>query len=84
MGRATVTKRTPQNMEALVWAGALVSLAGVAGLVYCVMRALRIRRSGLPDDRMRAELQRIVVVNMAALAVSALGLMMVVLGIFLG
>ena len=84
MQHANDTQRTPQNMEALVWAGALVSLAGVAGLVYCVMRALRLRRSGLPDDRMRAELQRVVVVNMAALAVSALGLMMVVLGIFLG
>jgi hypothetical protein len=70
-------------MQALVWAGALVSLCGVAGLVYCVMRALRARRSGLPDEAMRAELQRVVVVNMAALAVSALGLMLVVLGIFL-
>jgi hypothetical protein len=70
-------------MQALVWAGALVSLCGVAGLVYCVMRALRARSSGLPDEAMRAELQRVVVVNMAALAVSALGLMLVVLGIFL-
>lgn len=76
--------RTRQDMQALVWAGALVSLAGVAGLVYCVLRALRARRAGLSDDRMRAELQRVVVINMAALAVSALGLMMVVLGIFLG
>ena len=71
-------------MQALVWAGALVSLCGIAGLVYCVMRALRARRSGLPEEAMRAELQRVVVVNMGALAVSALGLMLVVLGIFLG
>ena len=70
-------------MQMLVWAGALVSLCGVAGLVYCVLRALRARRAGLPEDAMRSELQRVVVVNMAALAVSALGLMMVVLGIFL-
>jgi hypothetical protein len=70
-------------MQTLVWAGALVSLCGVAGLVYCVMRALRARRSGLPDEAMRTELQRVVVVNMAALAVSAVGLMLVVLGIFL-
>lgn len=71
-------------MQALIWAGALVSLIGVAGLVYCVLRALRARRSGLSDDAMRAELQRVVVVNMGALAISALGLMLVVLGIFLG
>ena len=71
-------------MQALVWAGALVSLVGIGGLVYCVMRALNARRSGLADEAMRAELQRVVVVNMGALAVSALGLMLVVLGIFLG
>jgi hypothetical protein len=33
---------------------------------------------------MRAELQRVVLINMGALGVSAIGLMMVVLGIFLG
>lgn len=71
-------------MQGLVWAGALVSLIGVAGLVYCVMRALRVRRSGMSDEAMRAALQQVVVVNMGALAVSALGLMLVVLGIFLG
>ncbi|MBK6468855.1 MAG: hypothetical protein IPL38_19065 [Rhodobacter sp.] len=71
-------------MQAMIWAGALVSLVGVAGLVYCVLRALRARRAGLQDEAMRAELQRVVVINMGALAVSALGLMLVVLGIFLG
>lgn len=71
-------------MQTLVWAGALVSFIGVAGLVYCVLRALRVRRSGLSDDAMRAELQQVVVINMGALAVSAIGLMLVVLGIFLG
>lgn len=70
-------------MQVLVWTGALVSLAGVAGLTYCVLRALRVRRSGMGDDEMRAALQSIVVINMAALGVSALGLMLVVLGIFL-
>jgi hypothetical protein len=71
-------------MQALIWIGALVSLAGIAGLVYCVLKALKARRAGLDDDAMRAELQRVVVINMAALGVSALGLMLVVLGIFLG
>ncbi len=71
-------------MTALIWSGAVLSLLGVATLMYCVMRALRARRRGLPDDAMRAELQRVVVINMAGLCVSALGLMMVVMGIFLG
>jgi hypothetical protein len=71
-------------MQALIWAGAALTLIGVGGLGYCVLLALRARRSGLEDAAMRATLQRVVVLNMAALGVSALGLMLVVLGIFLG
>ncbi len=70
-------------MAALVWIGAVMALAGVAGLIGCILLALRARRSGLEDDAMRAELQRVVVLNMAALGVSALGLMCVVAGILL-
>lgn len=70
-------------MQLLVLIGAVVSLAGVAGLVWCILLALRARRAGLADDEMRARLQHIVVLNMAALGVSALGLMLVVAGIFL-
>jgi len=71
-------------MQILIAIGALVSLAGVAGLVWCILLALKARKAGLPDDEMRARLQHVVVLNMAALGVSALGLMMVVTGIFLG
>lgn len=71
-------------MQALIWTGAALSLAGVAGLGYCILRATRARRAGLDDAAMRAELQRVVAINMAALGVSALGLMLVVAGILLG
>ena len=71
-------------MEVLVWIGAAVSLVGVAGLGYCIMLALRARNSGLPEEAMRQALQKVVLYNMGALGVSALGLMLVVLGIFLG
>lgn len=71
-------------MQILIAIGALVSLAGVAGLVWCILLALKARKAGLPDDELRARLQHVVVLNMAALGVSALGLMMVVTGIFLG
>lgn len=71
-------------MQTLIWIGAAVSLAGVAGLIWCIVLALRARRAGLPDAEMRAALQRVVVINMAALAVSAIGLMMVVVGVILG
>ena len=70
-------------MQAMIWGGAALTLCGVAGLGYCVVRAVRARRAGLEDAVMRAELQRVVAINMAALAVSALGLAAVVSGILL-
>jgi alkylhydroperoxidase/carboxymuconolactone decarboxylase family protein YurZ len=75
--------QTGEHMEILIWIGAAVSLMGVAGLGYCVALALRARKSGLTDDENRKNLQKIVTYNTAALGVSALGLMLVVVGIVL-
>lgn len=72
------------GMEWLVWIGAAIALLGVAGLAWCVILVTRARRAGLPEDQMRATLQRVIALNMAALGVSALGLMCVVAGILLG
>lgn len=70
-------------MEWLIWIGAALTLAGVAGLVWCIYLAVRAKKAGLSDEAMRASLQKVVVLNMAALAVSGLGLMCVVLGVML-
>lgn len=70
-------------MKWMIWAGALMSLCGVGGLLWCIMLALKARSAGLTDDAMRARLQHIVTLNMIALGVSALGLMAVVVGILL-
>lgn len=70
-------------MTALIWGGAVLTLLGVAGLLACVLVVLRARRAGLDDAALRATLARVVVWNMAALAVSALGLMAVVTGVIL-
>lgn len=71
-------------MEWLIWPGALISLIGVAGLVYCIRSAARARRDNLNDEQMKSRLQGLVAINMAALAVSAIGLMTVVIGVLLG
>lgn len=71
-------------MDGLIWVGAAISLAGVAGLLRCVQLALRARKAGLPDDELRARLQAVVTLNLAALGVSTLGLGMVIVGILLG
>lgn len=70
-------------MTAVIWIGAALALLGVAGLIWCVMLALRAKREGLTGAAMQARLQRVVALNMGALAVSALGLMMVVVGVIL-
>ncbi|ANB34020.1 hypothetical protein JMM63_03985 [Rhodovulum sulfidophilum] len=71
-------------MEALIWAGAAVSVLGLAGIFWCIRDMLGARNSGLPEPEIRARLQKAVAKNMAALALSAIGLMMVVVGIMLG
>ncbi|NCM96097.1 MAG: hypothetical protein GW948_01935 [Rhodobacterales bacterium] len=71
-------------MPFLIPIGAALSLAGVAGLIWCIVRAVQARRAGLADADLRARLQRLVAVNLGALGVSALGLMLVVIGILLG
>jgi hypothetical protein len=70
-------------MDWLIWIGAAVSLGGIAGLLRCIQLAMRARKSGLDSTAMRARLQQIVTFNLAALGVSALGLMLVVMGILL-
>lgn len=70
-------------MEYLIWIGAVVTLLGVAGLVWCVSIAVRAKRQVLDETAMKSKLQRVVAINMAALFLSAAGLMMVVVGIVL-
>ena len=71
-------------MDIRIWIGAVVALVGVAGLVRCILAAVHARRMDLPERAMKARLQTIVAWNMAALAISSIGLMMVVIGILLG
>ena len=71
-------------MDIVIWSGAAVSLAGLAGLVWCIVRVWRARKAGLGDAEMRTVLQGIVPLNSAALFLSVIGLMMVVIGILLG
>ncbi|TNF12104.1 MAG: hypothetical protein EP320_12900 [Rhodobacteraceae bacterium] len=71
-------------MEFLIWAGAGVSVLGLIGILYSIIAVAKAKRAGLPDDALRAKLQKVVALNMGALFVSVIGLMMVVVGIFLG
>lgn len=73
-----------QASDVLIWAGSLITLAGVVGLAGVVLFVIRQRRSGLDDAALRKALQKGVLWNMAALFCSVIGLMLVVVGIALG
>ncbi|WP_454273881.1 hypothetical protein [Roseovarius sp. MBR-154] len=71
-------------MEIVIWLGAAVSLAGLVGLILCILTVWKARRAGQSDTELRATIQRVMPLNTGALFLSILGLMMVVVGIMLG
>jgi hypothetical protein len=70
--------------EILVWIGAILSIAGLAGLIWCIVRVLRARKQKLDDESLRAVVQSVLPYNLGALLLSMLGLMLVVVGVILG
>ncbi|MCZ4352975.1 hypothetical protein O4H61_10665 [Roseovarius aestuarii] len=70
-------------MDILIWAGAALSIAGLIGLMWCIIRVWKARNAGLDNDAMRAVVQSVVPINAATLFLSVIGLMMVVIGILL-
>ncbi len=74
----------PSVFDALIWGGTALSLLGLLGLIYCIIRVSRAKRAGLDDESMRAELKKVVPLNLGALFLSVIGLMTVIIGIFLG
>ena len=71
-------------MSNLIPLGAVITLMGLVGLIWCILKVTRARKQGLSDEELRAVMQTTVGLNLGALLMSAIGLMMVVLGIILG
>lgn len=69
--------------DAIIWGGAALTLAGLLGILWCMVTVWRAKRAGLDDQALRARMRTVMAVNMGALAASVLGLMSVVLGIML-
>ena len=70
-------------MEILIWIGSILSLLGLVGLLWCIKTVLRAKKAAVSDEELRVSLQKVVPYNMAALFLSAIGLMLVILGIML-
>jgi hypothetical protein len=67
-------------VNAFLWAGAAVAIAGGAALVWCGVEAGRLKREEIPRDEVQRRLQRLVAANAGALAVAFLGLGLMVVG----
>lgn len=71
-------------MLPFVAVGILMSLAGFAGLVWCIRRAALLRRGEVPDGEVRAEFGRLVLAHTAAIGAAFLGLGLLIVGLLLG
>ncbi len=70
-------------MEILIALGAGVTLVGLVGLIWCILRVTKAKRAGLDDEALRVVMQKTVALNLGALFLSVIGLMMVVVGLLL-
>ncbi|MEM9434588.1 MAG: hypothetical protein AAGA12_11755 [Pseudomonadota bacterium] len=68
-------------MQILIPTGAVITLLGLAGLIWCILRVAKAKKAASSEDELRAALQSNVALNLGALCVSAIGLMMVIFGI---
>lgn len=76
---------TPTTIfDYIVWSGAGLALLGLLGLMWCIVKVARAKSAGLSDDDLRDAVKAVVPLNLGALCVSAIGLMMVIVGISLG
>ena len=71
-------------MDGLIWTGAAVSVLGLIGLILSIIRVNRARKAGLSDEELRLAVQKVLPLNLGSLFLSVIGLMMVIVGIFLG
>ena len=70
-------------MDWLIIPGIIVTLIGLGLLFYTIARIMRAKKKGLSDDDMKMQLQSAIAWNLGAMGCSAIGLMMVVIGIML-
>ena len=70
-------------MDWLIIPGVIMTFIGLGLLFYTILRIMRAKKQGLSDDEMQVNLQSAVAWNLGAMGCSAIGLMMVVIGIML-
>lgn len=70
-------------MVIMIWIGAAMSIAGLGGLIWCILRALALKGAELSDSDAQGELNKLIFGHMASIACAFLGLGILVAGLFL-
>ena len=75
--------RYGRAMAALIWIGAVLSVLGLAGLLWCIRKAAWIKGAELDAETVQGELNRLIFVHMAAIGGAFLGMGLLVVGLLL-
>ena len=70
-------------MDWLIIPGVIVTCIGLGLLIYTIARIWRAKKQNVSEEEMKAHLQSAIAWNLAAMSCSAIGLMIVVLGVLL-
>ena len=70
-------------MQELALLGLVLTIAGLAGLGYCIVQGLRIRGAALPPAEIHARLHRLLAINLGSVALAGFGLAVLVVGTLL-
>lgn len=70
-------------MSFIIPVGIVLTILGLAGIIWSILAVMRARRAKLDEDAFKARLTSIMPINMGALLVSMLGLGVVIIGIIL-
>lgn len=76
--------RYAKAMTAIFGIGIVLTLGGLAGLLWCIRRAMWIKSAQLDDDAARAELNKLIFGHMASIGGAFMGIGVIVMGLLLG
>ena len=57
-------------MQALIWIGGLMCLGGLAGLIWCMRKAVWLRKAELDEAEIRTQINGLVFAHMASIGVA--------------
>ncbi len=67
----------------MIISGAIITIIGLTGLIYCILKALKAKNAGLKGEELSNELKKLLPINLISLFFSAIGLGLVIVGILL-